>query len=55
MEAKRKALDPAPPRPAFAELDLPIRLASGEAVSADTSPQEEIPSTDLEMPELPDR
>ncbi|KAL1968506.1 hypothetical protein VTN77DRAFT_1716 [Rasamsonia byssochlamydoides] len=32
MEAKRKALNPVPPRPAFVELDLPIRLANGEPV-----------------------
>ncbi|KAI9717508.1 MAG: hypothetical protein M1812_004649 [Candelaria pacifica] len=29
MEGKRKALDPTPPRPAHAELDLPIRLPDG--------------------------
>jgi len=32
MESKRKALDPTPPRPYHAELNLPIRLASGQAV-----------------------
>ncbi|MCJ1436062.1 hypothetical protein MMC27_005440 [Xylographa pallens] len=30
MEGKRKALEPTPPRPEYAELDLPIRLATGE-------------------------
>jgi len=32
MESKRTALDPTPPRPYHAELNLPIRLASGQAV-----------------------
>ncbi|MCJ1247479.1 hypothetical protein MMC30_004693 [Trapelia coarctata] len=32
MESKRKALDPTPPRPHHAELNLPIRLASGQTV-----------------------
>ncbi|MCJ1309928.1 hypothetical protein MMC25_003589 [Agyrium rufum] len=35
MDAKRLALDPVPPLPAFAELNLPIELASG--VKVDTS------------------
>ncbi|KAJ9294259.1 hypothetical protein DTO271G3_7121 [Paecilomyces variotii] len=48
MEAKRKALDPVPPRPAFVELDLPIRFASGEAVSVDASPVEETAGPDPE-------
>ena len=33
LEAKRRALDPTPPRPAHAELDLPIRLANGWTVA----------------------
>ena len=33
LEHKRKSLDPVPPRPYHAELDLPIRLASGQAIS----------------------
>ena len=33
LEAKRKALNPTPPRPAHAELNLPIRLADGYPVS----------------------
>ncbi|KFY30107.1 hypothetical protein V494_08261 [Pseudogymnoascus sp. VKM F-4513 (FW-928)] len=38
LEAKRKALRPTPPRPYHAELNLPIRLASGiEIVTADES------------------
>ena len=38
LEAKRKALRPTPPRPYHAELNLPIRLASGvELVTADES------------------
>ncbi|RWQ98585.1 hypothetical protein C8Q69DRAFT_505211 [Paecilomyces variotii] len=48
MEAKRKALDPVPPRPAFVELDLPIRFASGEAVSVDATPVEETAGPDPE-------
>ena len=34
MECKRKALDPTPPRPEHAELNLPIRLANGQTVAA---------------------
>lgn len=30
MESKRKALNPVPPRPAFAELNLPILLTEHE-------------------------
>lgn len=30
MDGKRKELVPVPPRPAHAELDLPIRLVEGE-------------------------
>ncbi|KAJ9256905.1 hypothetical protein DTO212C5_8958 [Paecilomyces variotii] len=48
MEAKRKALDPVPPRPAFVELDLPIRFASGEAVSVDATPVKETAGPDPE-------
>ena len=33
LEAKRKALNPTPPRPAHAELNLPIRLADGHIVA----------------------
>jgi hypothetical protein len=33
LESKRKALDPTPPRPAHAELNLPIRLANGQTVA----------------------
>ncbi len=33
LEGKRKALDPPPPRPAYAELNLPIRLANGQTVA----------------------
>ncbi|KAF4824541.1 Werner syndrome ATP-dependent helicase [Colletotrichum siamense] len=35
LERKRVSLDPTPPRPHFAELVLPIRLADGAAVAAD--------------------
>jgi hypothetical protein len=47
MEAKRKALNPVPPRPAHAELNLPIRLADGELVLAKEYSQE---SEENEMP-----
>lgn len=34
MEAKRLAMNPMPPRPAFAELGQPIVLPLGEAVTS---------------------
>ncbi|PYH93484.1 ribonuclease H-like protein [Aspergillus ellipticus CBS 707.79] len=37
MDAKRKALDPMPPLPAHAELDLPIRIVHEPPVAADPS------------------
>jgi len=40
LEAKRLALDPVPPRPAFAELGLPIKLAK-EAEAPEEQQQEE--------------
>ena len=40
MEAKRKALDPTPPCPAHAELNLPIRLATGQTVATYSEPEE---------------
>ena len=33
LEAKRRALNPVPPRPAHAELNLPIRLAYGQTAA----------------------
>lgn len=33
MEAKRRAMNPTPPRPAYAELGLPILLADGKPVA----------------------
>ena len=33
MEKERLGLDPTPPRPAFAELNMPIKLASGAVVA----------------------
>ncbi|KGO77494.1 hypothetical protein PITC_038020 [Penicillium italicum] len=38
MEAKRKAMDPMPPRPAFAELNQPIVLPLGQAVNSEEDP-----------------
>lgn len=35
MDAKRKALDPVPPLPAHAELDIPIRIVHDAPVQAD--------------------
>ncbi len=35
LELKRKALDPTPPRPYHAELNLPIRLAEGVEIPSD--------------------
>ena len=60
LEAKRKNLIPTPPRPAHAELDLPIRLANGqtvaawnETVDATEEPDMEIESdTDISVNEL---
>ncbi|MCJ1257067.1 hypothetical protein MMC24_004892 [Lignoscripta atroalba] len=40
MEGKRKALSPTPPRPAHAELNLPIRLANGQTVATYDEPEE---------------
>lgn len=40
MEAKRKAIEPTPPCPAHAELDLPIRLANGQTVATYNEPEE---------------
>ena len=41
LEGKRKALEPAPPRPSHAELNLPIRLASGQTVATHDEAAEE--------------
>ncbi|CDM30957.1 hypothetical protein DTO013E5_398 [Penicillium roqueforti] len=38
MEAKRQAMDPMPPRPAFAELNQPIVLPLGLAVNGEEDP-----------------
>lgn len=40
LEAKRKALNPVPPRPAHAELNLPILLANGKPVPTRDDSQE---------------
>ncbi|KAL6716264.1 hypothetical protein ACLMJK_005830 [Lecanora helva] len=51
LEAKRKTLDPTPPRPAHAELNLPIKLADGYTVAAS---DETIETTEdaVEYPDL---
>ena len=38
LEHKRKLLNPTPPRPHHAELDLPIRLATGKSIETDDEP-----------------
>lgn len=38
MDAKRQAMDPMPPRPAFAELNQPIVLPLGQAVNSEEDP-----------------
>lgn len=40
MESKRKTLEPTPPRPAHAELNLPIILANGKTVATYDEPDE---------------
>ena len=40
MEHKRKQLMPIPPRPYHAELNLPIRLTSGESIETDDEPED---------------
>lgn len=45
MESKRKALDPTPPRPYPVELDIPIRLASGVAITTNDELPVEDPTT----------
>ncbi len=55
MEGKRKALDPVPPRPAYAELNLPIRLADGMVVpTSDEQPNvdEDIINDDGKSPDI---
>ena len=51
MEHKRKSLDPTPPRPYHAELNLPIRLSSGQAIETDDEQpdiEEDTPTGDPE-------
>ncbi|KAJ5825969.1 hypothetical protein N7474_003107 [Penicillium riverlandense] len=44
MEAKRLAMDPVPPRPAHAELNLPIILPLGQAVNTEEKEASGLPS-----------
>jgi hypothetical protein len=57
MEAKRRALDPVPPRPAYAELNLPILLADGKFLAVQDDSQDveesEIPANEYVQEELP--
>lgn len=53
LESKRKALDPTPPRPGHAELNLPIRLANGQTV-ATYEPSENVEEYSVDSgPDLP--
>jgi len=47
LEGKRKALKPTPPRPSFAELDLPIILPGGRVCKGSTEEEELDPTTDF--------
>ncbi|RDL41201.1 uncharacterized protein BP5553_01180 [Venustampulla echinocandica] len=49
MEMKRKALDPTPPCPYHAELNIPIRTAEGIEIPTDEA-TEEVEAGELEMP-----
>lgn len=42
MEVKRRALEPTPPRPWHAELNLPIRIAEGVEIATDDEGEEEV-------------
>ncbi|CAL5868464.1 uncharacterized protein PFLUO_LOCUS2690 [Penicillium psychrofluorescens] len=44
METKRLAMDPVPPRPAHAELNLPIILPLGQAVNTEENEAPDLPS-----------
>lgn len=50
LEAKRKALEPTPPRPAHAELNLPIRLANGQTVESFEEASESIEAASIDAP-----
>lgn len=60
MEAKRRAIEPTPPCPAHAELNLPIRLATGQTVATydeseeveDDSVQAENDTDDGQLPDV---
>lgn len=45
MDAKRKALDPIPPLPAHAELDIPIRIVNNSPVQTETDDVEVVRPT----------
>lgn len=49
LEAKRRELVPTPPRPAYVELNLPIRLANGQTVAtwSEAPPLVEVSSEEL--------
>ncbi|KAH7336515.1 hypothetical protein BKA65DRAFT_563649 [Rhexocercosporidium sp. MPI-PUGE-AT-0058] len=46
LEMKRKELDPTPPRPYHAELNLPIRLAEGVEIPSDAEAEEAEPEVE---------
>ena len=53
MESKRMALDPTPPRPHHAELNLPISLASGQIVDASDEAEDTTEKTECEEAQDP--
>ncbi|KAH7409096.1 hypothetical protein BKA64DRAFT_704885 [Cadophora sp. MPI-SDFR-AT-0126] len=50
LEMKRLALDPTPPRPYHAELNLPIRIAEGVEIPSDAEAEEADPEPEPEDP-----
>lgn len=54
LESKRKTTDPIPPRPAHAELNLPIKLADGRAVPKVDEANETIEDYDEESDQCSD-
>ncbi|KAL2068714.1 hypothetical protein VTL71DRAFT_15052 [Oculimacula yallundae] len=55
LEMKRKQLDPTPPRPYHAELNLPIRIAEGVEIPSDAEAEEVEPEDPAESTPAPSR
>lgn len=53
MDLKRQALDPTPPLPYHAELDLPIRLAEGVVSDTEEAAEEQEEPEEIASPALP--